>query len=63
VGAILAFCIGNSVPTETAGRFRWCPVSGEYGQTRCGVTAVTAAHTWAGLSRRQRRYSGAETGR
>jgi hypothetical protein len=53
VGAILAFCIGNSVPTETAGRFRWCPVSGEYGQTRCGVTAVTAAHTWAGLSRRQ----------
>ena len=25
---------------------------GEYIQTLCGITAVTAAHTWAGLSRR-----------
>ncbi len=45
-GAILAFCIGNSVPSDTAQRFRWCPISGEYGQTRCGITAVTAAHTY-----------------
>jgi hypothetical protein len=53
MGATLAFYIGNAVPGEAAARFRWCPVSGEYGQTRCGVTAVTAAHTWAGLSRRK----------
>jgi hypothetical protein len=52
MGAILAFCIGNAVQND-AQRFRWCPVSGEYGQTRCGITAVAAAHTWAGMSRRK----------
>jgi hypothetical protein len=45
--------IGNDVQSETAQGFKWCPVSGEYGRTRCGVTAITAAHTWAGLSRRK----------
>ena len=31
--------------------FKWCPVSGEYGRTQCGVTAITAAYTC--LSRRK----------
>jgi hypothetical protein len=53
MGAILAFCIGNAVQSEAAQRFRRCQVSCEYGQTRCWVTAVTAAHAWAGLSRRK----------
>ncbi len=50
---MLAFHIGNDVQSETARGFKWCPVSGEYGRTQCGVTEVTAAHTWAGLSRRK----------
>jgi hypothetical protein len=53
MGAMLAFHIGNDVQSETAQSFRWCPVSGEYGRTQCGVTAITAAYTWAGLSRRK----------
>ena len=53
IGAMLAFHIGNDVQSETAQGFKWCPVSGEYGRTQCGVTAITAAHTWAGLSRRK----------
>jgi len=53
MGVILAFHIGNNVQSATAQSFKWCPVSGEYGQTQCGVTAITAAHTWAGLSRRK----------
>ena len=53
IGAMLAFHRGNDVLSETAQGFKWCPVSGEYGRTQCGVTAITAAHTWAGLSRRK----------
>jgi len=53
IGAMLAFHIGNDVQSETAQGFKWCPVTGEYGRTQCGVTAITAAHTWAGLSRRK----------
>ena len=53
MGAMLAFHIGNNVQSATAQSFKWCPVRGEYGQTQCGVTAITAAHTWAGLSRRK----------
>jgi hypothetical protein len=53
IGAMLAFHIGNDVQSETAQGFKWCPVSGEYGRTLCGVTAITAAYTWAGLSRRK----------
>jgi hypothetical protein len=53
VGAMLAFHICNDVQSETAQSFRWCPVSGEYGRTQCPVTAITAAYTWAGLSRRK----------
>ena len=53
MGAMLALHIGNNVQSVTAQSFKWCPVSGEYGQTQCGVTAITAAHTWAGLSRRK----------
>jgi hypothetical protein len=53
IGVMLAFHIGNDVQSETAQGFKWCPVSGEYGRTQCGVTAITAAHTWAGLSRRK----------
>ena len=44
MGAMLAFHIGNNVQSVTAQSFKWCPVSGEYGQTQCGVTAITAAH-------------------
>ena len=55
MGAMLAFHIENNVQSVTAQSFKWCPVSGEYGLTsrltQCGVTAITAAHTWAGLSR------------
>ena len=50
IGAMLAFHIGNHVQSDTARSFKWCPVSGEYGHSRCGVTAITAAHTWSGLS-------------
>ena len=53
IGVMLAFHIGNDVQSETAQGFKWCPVSGEYGRTQCGVTGITAAHTWAGLSRRK----------
>jgi hypothetical protein len=53
IGVMLAFHIGNEVQSETAQGFKWCPVSGEYGRTQCGVTGITAAHTWAGLSRRK----------
>jgi len=53
MGAMLAFHIGNDVQSDTAQCFKWCPVSGEYGRTQCGVTAITAAYTWAGLSRRR----------
>jgi hypothetical protein len=53
MGAMLAFHIGKDIQSETAQSFKWCPVSGEYGRTQCGVTAITAAHTWAGLSRRR----------
>jgi hypothetical protein len=45
MGAMLAFHIGNDVQSETAQCFKWCPVSGEYGRTQCGVTAITAAYT------------------
>jgi hypothetical protein len=40
MGAMLAFHIGNDVQSETAQSFKWCPVSGEYGRTQCGVTAM-----------------------
>jgi hypothetical protein len=53
MGAMLAFHIGNNVQSVTAHSFKWCPVSGEYGQTQCGVTAITAAHPRAGRSRRK----------
>ncbi len=53
MGAMLAFHIGNDVQSETAQSFKWCPVCGEYGRTQCGVTAITAAYRWAGLSRRK----------
>jgi hypothetical protein len=53
IGAMLAFHIGNHVQSDTARSFKWCPVSGEYGHSRCGVAAITAAHTRAGLSRRK----------
>jgi hypothetical protein len=43
-----AFHIGHDVQSETAQGFRWCPVSGEYGRTQCGITAITASYAWAG---------------
>jgi hypothetical protein len=50
---MLAFYIGNDVQSEAAQCLRWCPVSGEYGRTQCGIIAITAAYTWGGLSRRK----------
>ena len=55
VGAVLGFYIGNDVRTPTTSRHKWCPISGRMGETACGVSSITAAHTWGGGMRRQLR--------
>ena len=46
VGAVLGFYIGNEVSTPTLCRHKWCPISGRIGETACGISSITAAHTW-----------------
>lgn len=48
VGAVLGFYIGNEVSTPTLCRHKWCPISGRIGETACGISSITAAHTWGG---------------
>jgi hypothetical protein len=49
-GVILAFCIGNRI--QQAADLRWCPAVGRRGESACSITGITAACTWAGISRR-----------
>ena len=52
-GTVLAFCLGNTVPHDTAGAVRWCPVARQFGITVCGITGLTVATAWSGPGRRQ----------
>ena len=53
VGAVLGFYIGNEVRAPTTSKHKWCPISGRLGETACGVSSITAAYTFGGLTRRQ----------
>ena len=53
VGAILGFYMGNDIQNLTTKRHKWCPILGRLGNTACGISSITAAYTWGGLTRRQ----------
>ena len=53
VGAVLGFYIGNGVRAPTTSKHKWCPITGRLGETACGVSSITAAYTFGGLTRRQ----------
>ena len=53
VGAILGFYMGNDIQNLTTKGYKWCPILGRLGKTACGISSITAAHTWGGRTRRQ----------
>jgi hypothetical protein len=54
VGSALAMMMGSNIQRGSGTWFKWCPVKGQLGSSRCGVVSISATRSKQGRILRRR---------